>query len=204
LGITITPTVSVSTEEYAGFLSVRPVTDFGTQYERLWQAAKDSFPIACGVVRSSSLLRYNSAHSLTLEVCDRRYGTLVGYASVRRQPPLLYDILARSPATLTPVLAGVLNWLATHGGGGGSDDLRYLNAMETPHPWSHLARARLHARGLQIRLCLCHASPFATYRRHSARTLVHHAVGSWSVSGDGGVCHNDSEGAERAQDPERD
>jgi hypothetical protein len=129
LGITITPTVSVATEEYAGFLSVRPVTDFGTQYERLWQAAKDSFPIACGVVRSSSLLRYNSAHSLMLEVCDRRYGTLVGYASVRRQPPVLYDILARSPATLTPVLAGVLNWLATHGGGGGSDDLRYLNAM---------------------------------------------------------------------------
>jgi hypothetical protein len=119
----------------ADFLVAHPAKSFGKQYEALWQSAKDSFPITCGVVRSPDWLRYNSVRYLPLEVIDSRNGLLVGYSVLRTKPPLLCDILARRPASLGPVLAATLNWFATyqtHQDATATDEMGYLNAMETP------------------------------------------------------------------------
>jgi hypothetical protein len=131
---------TVTTE--AGFLTARPAMDFGMQYEMLWQCARDSFPITCGVVRSSSWLRYNNIRLLTLEVCDARDGTLVGYTVTRTRPPLLCDILALNPARLAPVLAATLDWFATRQGAAATDSVDRLDVMETP-----TLRPALHALG---------------------------------------------------------
>lgn len=132
VGFPLLPTAQTATDKQAGFFSARPATDFGTQYEALWRSAKDSFPIACGVVRSAEWLRYYSSRYLILEVCDTRDGTLVGYTVVNKKPPLLGDILAHRPASLTPVLAATLNWLAANKGDAAVDGMDHLNAMETP------------------------------------------------------------------------
>ncbi len=132
----------------AGHLTVRPVGDFGTEYVALWQAARCSFPIACGIVRSPAWLRYNQVsgqararvadrHYLTLEVFDVRDGAHVGYTAITTAgsnpgSALLVDILAHCPTQLTSVLAGTLDWLATEPGVQATGGLDRLTAMETP------------------------------------------------------------------------
>jgi hypothetical protein len=129
-------------------LTARPVADFGPGYEALWQAAKTTFPIGCGIVRSPDRLRYNhaagqaraavaNARYLTLEVYDPRKGLQVGYSAMTTAASdpgmaLLVDILARHPAQLTEVLAATLNWLVTERGVQAMDGHVRLSAMAAP------------------------------------------------------------------------
>jgi hypothetical protein len=114
------------------FLIARLAKGFGAQYEALWRFAKESFPIDCGVVRSPDWLSYNNKRYLTIEVLDKRDGMLAGYAMIRRQPPLLEDILAREPSELYLVLSAALDWLALREGEAVRGGLCRLDAMETP------------------------------------------------------------------------
>jgi hypothetical protein len=132
----------------AGHLSARPVADFGTEYEALWQTARCSFPLDCAIVRSPDWLRYNrvsgqaraavaGARHLTLEIYDRRDGLLVGYTAITTaasdpRSALLSDILTRHPTELAPVLATTLDWLATEPGVEAGERRNRLTAMETP------------------------------------------------------------------------
>jgi hypothetical protein len=132
LSVSLVSAPPVTLDEETGFLTAQPVTSFGARYEALWRSAKESFPIVCGVVRSPDRLRYNTAQCFTLEIRDTRNDTLVGYTAIRTEPPLLCDILARTPASLTPVLATTLKWLATQEGGATTGGMEYLDSMETP------------------------------------------------------------------------
>ena len=115
----------------ASSLAVRPTTDFGPQYEELWQSFINSFPITCGVVRSASWLGYNNARYLNLDVRDARTDKLIGYTAIRMHPPLLCDILARTPANVAPILSATLDWIAQQSDAA-VDSVGRLSAMVTP------------------------------------------------------------------------
>lgn len=127
----IAPVIPDTSGEASKF-SARLVTDFGAEYEALWQSARNTFPITCGVVRHPKWLRYKNTGHIALEVRDTRDNTLIGYTATKKQTCLLVDILARRPADLTPVLAATLNWLATEQADTGVGGMDCLKVMETP------------------------------------------------------------------------
>ncbi len=98
-----------------GKYSARLVTDFSIEYEALWESARNTFPITCGVVRHPTWLRYKNIEHLALEV-RLRDNTLIGYTAINKKTCLLVDILARRPTDLTPVLEATLKWLASEQG----------------------------------------------------------------------------------------
>jgi len=108
-------------------LEVRPVTRFGPDYEELWQQARQSFPIPCGVVRDAAWLTFRNSGRIALEARDREDGSLVGYSATKRQTGLLADALARRPEDLTTVIAATAAWLSAQPG-----DITHLKAMRTP------------------------------------------------------------------------
>ena len=114
-----------------GKFSARLVTDFSIEYEALWQSARNTFPITCGVVRHPTWLRYKNTGHLALEIRDPR-NTLIGYSVTKKKTCLLVDILARRPADLTPVLGTTLNWLASEQGDITKGGMDCLKVMETP------------------------------------------------------------------------
>jgi hypothetical protein len=116
-------------EPLARTVEVQPVARFGPDYEELWQQARQSFPIACGVVRDPAWLTFRNSGRIALEVRDRADGSLVGYSATKRQTGLLADVLARRPEELTTVLAATAIWLGRLGEPGG---ITHLKAMRTP------------------------------------------------------------------------
>lgn len=121
-----------SVAEMADGATARPLTEFGAEYDELWAAAKDSFPIRCGVVRRRDWLRFRNSGRIAVEVRDASDASLVGYTATKRQTGLLADILARSPRDLTRVLAATLRWFAVERGAGVPEALTHLKVMQTP------------------------------------------------------------------------
>jgi len=111
--------------------AARGVTEFGEEFQQLWQHAKESFPIECGVVRDSAWLRFRNSGRIAIEVREQKSGRLVGYSATKKQTGLVADLLAREPGELKNVLAATLRWL---------DDQRstlpagltHLKVMRTP------------------------------------------------------------------------
>jgi hypothetical protein len=89
------------------------------------------------------VLHRNRSH-VTLQVRSPGDGSLVGYSATRRDDGLLVDILSRTPAEITPVLAATARWLTQHpiDNGPGKPSVHKLKAMETP-----ILRAALAALG---------------------------------------------------------
>jgi hypothetical protein len=112
-------------ERYTRSVEARPVAAFGTEYEELWEAARKTFPIACGVVRDSAWLTFRNSGRIALEVRDAG-GALVGYSATKRQTGLLADVLARRPEELKVVIAATASWLAEE------RCFPHLKAMRTP------------------------------------------------------------------------
>jgi ribosomal protein S18 acetylase RimI-like enzyme len=121
-------TASTSTADLAGDLRVGPGDGFGAEYDALWERAAAAFPVRCGLDRGADRLRYRIGGHRVLEARDAA-GALAGYAAVNRGTGLLVDVLARTPAELVPVLAGVLEWLAAPSDG--SPAIREVKAMDT-------------------------------------------------------------------------
>jgi hypothetical protein len=122
---------SRSLERAARQVEAMPVARFGAEYEELWRAARQSFPIWCGVVRDGAWLTFRNSGRVSLEVRDRDDGSLVGYSATKRQTGLLADVLARRPEELPAVISATALWLARrqeteHGG------IAALKAMRTP------------------------------------------------------------------------
>jgi hypothetical protein len=113
-------------------VEARPVARFGPEYEELWQSARESFPIACGVVRDSAWLTFRNSGRIALEVRDTEDGSLVGYSATKRQTGLLADLLARRPEQLTAVIAATAIWLAADHRRDEIGDVTHLKAMRTP------------------------------------------------------------------------
>ena len=107
-------------------VEARPIARFGAEYEELWRSARESFPIACGVVRDAAWLAFRNSGRIALEVRDRDDGSLVGYSATKRQTGLLADVLARRPEELAAVVAATAVWLSECGG------CNRLKAMQTP------------------------------------------------------------------------
>jgi hypothetical protein len=112
-------------------VEMRPVPRFGPEYEELWQEARQSFPIACGVVRSAAWLSFRNSGRIALEARDREDGSLLGYSATKRQTGLLADVLARRPEHLTAVIAATAVWLAAQRRQE-TGEITHLKAMRTP------------------------------------------------------------------------
>lgn len=113
-------------ERSARTVEMRPVAQFGPEYEELWRQAQQSFPISCGVVRDGAWLTFRNSGRIALEARDTGDGSLVGYSATKRQTGLLADALARSPEDLKVVVAATAIWL------GAQRHLTHLKAMRTP------------------------------------------------------------------------
>lgn len=109
-------------------LVVAPVTEFGTEFETLWEAAAAANPFVC-VVRRPDWLRYRNDDHLVLGVRRSGQGALVGYASVKRRTGLLMDLLTAHPDDVAPVLSAVCVWLREAQAG---TPAAALQVMETP------------------------------------------------------------------------
>jgi hypothetical protein len=83
-------------------------------------------------VRHPEWLHYKNEGHIALEVRERGDNTPLGYTAIKKQTGLLVDILARTPADLTPVLTATLNWLASQQYDAKPDAINSLKAMETP------------------------------------------------------------------------
>ncbi len=112
-------------------LTARPASEFGVEYEELWDAAKNSMPINCALVRSPRGLRWKISGHLVLEVRRTHDRQLSGYVAVRSDG-LLVDILARCSADLTVVLAAAVRWLSEKRGPDTASNVKALNVMQTP------------------------------------------------------------------------
>ena len=128
----LAPASEPALERFARGVLAQPVASFGAEHEALWHAARESFPIACGVVRDAAWLSFRNSGHIALEVRDREDGSLVGYSATKRQTGLLADLLARRPAELTAVVAATARWLAGERRPGEPGDLTHLKAMRTP------------------------------------------------------------------------
>jgi hypothetical protein len=115
----------------AAGLTARPETEFGSEYDALWQSAQRSFPIGCGVARDVAWMRFKNRGHLTLAV-RQADGALAGYVAIRKQTALVVDLLARRPDELTAVLAAALDWLAGAREQGALGGITQLKAMATP------------------------------------------------------------------------
>lgn len=105
-----------------------PATEFGAEYDDLWDGARTGLPVGCGLVRCADRLRYKNGGHLTLEL-RARGGALVGYSAIHRRSGLLVDVLARTPGDLREVLTATGDWLAAHSAEHG---FAALKAMATP------------------------------------------------------------------------
>jgi hypothetical protein len=113
-------------------LEAGPVAEFGAEYVELWEGARSSVPVECGVVRDPHWLRFRNGGRLALEVRDSRDGSLVGYTATKRQTGLLADALARTPEELAGVIGETARWLARERGRLAPGGLTHLKAMRTP------------------------------------------------------------------------
>jgi hypothetical protein len=114
-------------------VTAQPIAEFGEEYGELWRAAKESFPIECGVVRGREWLRFRNSGRIAVEVRERGNRRLVGYTATKRQTGLLADALARTSADLPRVLAATLRWLASERGAAMVPEaLTHLKVMLTP------------------------------------------------------------------------
>ncbi len=113
-------------------LAVAPVTEFGPEFEALWQAAAETYPFAACVVRRPDWLRYRHDDHLVLGVRRSATGPLVGYASVKRRTGLLMDLLTAHPDDLAPVLSSVCAWLRAEPGTPAGTPAEAVKVMETP------------------------------------------------------------------------
>jgi hypothetical protein len=96
----------------AGPLAARPVGEFGPEHEALWEAARQRFPIRCGVKRTEAWLRYRNGDHVRVEVRESAAGRLAGYACVNGKTGLFHDVVARGPDELAPVFAATLAFFA--------------------------------------------------------------------------------------------
>lgn len=117
--------------DWASRVEALPVRQFGPEHEELWRSARETFPIACGVVRDAAWLAFRNSGRIALEIRDREDGNLIGYSATKRQSGLLLDLLARRPEDLPAVIAATAGWL----GGPGLEErgeITHLKAMRTP------------------------------------------------------------------------
>jgi hypothetical protein len=122
------PAALARLERFARAVEARPVERFGAGYEELWEEARESFPISCGVVRGAAWLTFRNSGRIAFEVRDAGDGSLVGYSATKRQTGLLADALARRPERLAEVVAATALRLAANGPG----EVTRLKAMRTP------------------------------------------------------------------------
>jgi hypothetical protein len=113
-------------ERSARTVEAQPVALFGAEYGELWRSARESFPIACGVVRDGAWLTFRNSGRISLEVRDTGDGSLVGYSATKRQTGLLADVLARRPEDLAAVIAATALWLEAQ------RQATHLKVMRTP------------------------------------------------------------------------
>mgnify|MGYP002777656241 CR=1 FL=1 len=84
-------------------LDVRLVTQFGPEYDQLWEEAVGHYPIQCGTIRRKEWLQWKLGGHLNLEVRNKATEELIGYLSVKKQGGLIVDALARTSADLRTI-----------------------------------------------------------------------------------------------------
>jgi hypothetical protein len=113
-------------------LEVHQVSEFGPEYDELWEDARVSLPIQAGLVRKSSYLQFRNGGHLVLEV-RRSAGPLLGYVALRKNSGLIDDMLARTLEDLQSLLAAALGQLAREPDLVDEYNIEKVKAMTTPY-----------------------------------------------------------------------
>lgn len=93
---------------------VRVQTEFGSEYDELWETARANHAIHCGIARSSRYIRYKLGAHQVLEIRRTSDRHLQGYFAVRPDDGLLVDLVTRSPEATAEVIAAAMQFLASN------------------------------------------------------------------------------------------
>ncbi len=106
-------------------------SQFTDEYTRLWESARVSYPISCGVVRSPEWLRYKHDDDIVLETRDRN-GGLRGFIAISAKTGAVTNMLSAAPDDLPDVLRGAVAWMATAVASGDSAIPTRVSAVVVP------------------------------------------------------------------------
>lgn len=108
------------------------IETFDPSFDKLWKEASHSFPINCGIVRSSDWLNWkvDNLHHIVFKITTRDY--LAGYAVYKRKDGLLVDILARNSADLRDVLLCSIKAMRVHDKENLNFDFKEIKLMCSP------------------------------------------------------------------------
>lgn len=106
-------------------LNVSLVEEFNSDFDSLWESAKESFPIDCAIARTSERLRWKLKLGGDWVLQARSTGgELIGYLAINKKTNLLVDMLARKPADLEKVFSAAIKTL------GESEELSELTNLQ--------------------------------------------------------------------------
>jgi hypothetical protein len=135
-----------------GRYSARLVSELAGWCEVLWNQARKSFPINCGILRSSEWLNYRVKANLNLLIVDRDEDSAAGYVSINPKSGLIADIQARRPDLLEPVIATAIDRLC----GQTPVGVDRVKAMQTPYLADALSRLAFRPVDFQFAF-VCHS-----------------------------------------------
>ena len=111
-------------------LEVRTGTEFGPEYDILWERAKKSLGIECAVLRNAEGLAHARSNQFRLEFRRPVSEELVGYATFQNmRNGKLQDILALDEEAMEQVMRSMVDWLRTY-----PDAHNMWSLTSTPHP----------------------------------------------------------------------
>jgi hypothetical protein len=106
-------------------------TEFGSDYDELWETAIAKHSIHCGVARNSQYVRYKLGSHHVLEVRRKSDKGLLGYVAVRLDDGLMVDMVTRSPDLTADVIVATIRFLAAGVGDSNNNGLERLKVMCT-------------------------------------------------------------------------
>ena len=105
---------------------------FTEEYDQLWEAAKESFPLRAAVKRNAAWLKWKISSHLVIEIRYTENNSLMGYAAIDKQSGLIVDMLARTKEDLTQVIKSVVHGLHASNPDRLMIDANNLKGMLTP------------------------------------------------------------------------
>lgn len=92
-------------------LVFKQIQNFSEEHSRLWDAAVESLPVTCGIVRHKDWLNFRLSHHCLIEARNSSH-SLIGYMAIKKQSGLMVDLLAPSKEEARKMFWGCMQFLA--------------------------------------------------------------------------------------------